>query len=167
MSQRVSVKSTICSYSFFIWLLFPPSSSSASTSTFSLLPPFVINWTPAAATLIHCTVHRAKANLVKLLKWHYSGQFFSPYLECLDVWQTSRSSSFYPHSRPDKWSLYKTTKLKACRFLFVFATFYLPSPVETRANGECQCSLHRPTVCIVTGSAALFHTAKSSQGNVV
>ena len=29
---------------------------------------------------------------VKLLKWHYSRQFFSLYLKCLNVWQTNQSS---------------------------------------------------------------------------
>lgn len=37
------------------------------------------------------SLHTAKASAVKLLKWHYSGQFFSLYLKCLNVWQTNRS----------------------------------------------------------------------------
>lgn len=40
------------------------------------------------------TAHRAKAAPVKLLKWHYSSQFFSLYLKCLNVWQINQSS--YP-----------------------------------------------------------------------
>lgn len=46
-------------------------------------------WEPSCCQ-IHslCTV---KASPVKLLKWHYCGQFFSLYLKCLNVWQTNQS----------------------------------------------------------------------------
>lgn len=47
-------------------------------------------WEPSCCqTHSVCTV---KASPVKLLKWHYSGQFFSLYLKCLNVWQTNQRS---------------------------------------------------------------------------
>lgn len=58
--------------------LSPPLSSSLSMGAQLLPKPF--------------TAHRAKAGPVKLVKWHYSGQFFSLYLKCLNVWQTNQSS---------------------------------------------------------------------------
>lgn len=52
-------------------------------------------WEPSCCQT-HSRQHRAKARPVKLLKWHYSRQFFSLYLKCLNVWQTNQRQPVKP-----------------------------------------------------------------------
>lgn len=56
-----------------------------------VLSPAHHQWEPSC-----CQTHSMHAERrpgpVKLLKWHYSRQFFSLYLKCLNVWQTNQSS---------------------------------------------------------------------------
>lgn len=58
----------------------------------SLFPsPVRYQWQPSCCQT-HSPHTERRPALVKLLKWHYSGQFFSLYLKCLNVWQMNQSS---------------------------------------------------------------------------
>ena len=118
------------------------------------------------------TTDRAKASSVKFLKWHYSWQFFSLYLKCLNVWQESQS--FDPaHTSCEKEvkdiDLYllpaqQLENLPGMReqnerrgFVFVYNCYYLPSPVDRQAAVLVESIGAAITdLCMVTRSSALF-----------
>lgn len=56
----------------------------------TFLSPVRHQWEPSCCQT-HSLHTERRPGPVKFLKWHYSRQFFSLYLKCLNVWQTNQS----------------------------------------------------------------------------